>query len=196
MNSHSWCSSNNYKKRLNRFEEVVRPLREEVATLKRLLAHDGVAMEPTDAHALVPPDSAEQNSFVVEDEHLYSCFSPRGSFSPCAGASSTVTAPTDVDAAVLFGGVLTPPPVEEVRPGSHKFSDVASPPCEALAFEKCGDIDASVSLSAESGRQVVHIHDTVAKSGLLPMVPGAIVAKEVSEFLAILAVAFQGSAVD
>jgi hypothetical protein len=35
----------------------------------------------------------------------------------------------------------------------------------------------------------------VAKSGLLPMVPGAIVAREVFEFIATLAVAFQGSAV-
>jgi hypothetical protein len=41
----------------------------------------------------------------------------------------------------------------------------------------------------------VTIRDVVAKSGLLPMVPGAIVAREVSEFLATLAVAFQGSAV-
>lgn len=104
-----------------RIEVVARPLREEVATLKRLLAHDGVALEPTDAHALVLLDSAEQKLSGVEDEHLYSCFSPRGSFSPCVGASSTVMAPTDVDAAILFGGVLTPPPVEEVRSGSHEM---------------------------------------------------------------------------
>jgi hypothetical protein len=95
----------------------------------------------------------------------------------------------------LCSGVLTPPSVEEVRPGSHGFSDVASPLCQAPGFEKSGVDDAPVCPSPESGMQVVPPGDGVAKSGLLPTVPGAIVAREVCDFLATLAVAFPGSAV-
>jgi hypothetical protein len=45
----------------------------------------------------------------------------------------------------LCGGVLTPPSVEEVRPGSHESSDVAS--STYLGFEKCDVVDIAVSLS-------------------------------------------------
>jgi hypothetical protein len=62
-----------------RVEEVSRPLRAEVATLKLLLAHVGVSLEPTHAHtvdglglaspqALCPLDSTEQKWSVVEEE--------------------------------------------------------------------------------------------------------------------------------
>jgi hypothetical protein len=51
----------------------------------------------------------------------------------------------------LCGGVLTPPCVEEVRPGSHESSYVACPPC----------LDAAVSLSPESDRQMIPIDDGV-----------------------------------
>jgi hypothetical protein len=79
----------------------------------------------------------------------------------------------------LCGGVLTPPSVKEVRPVLHESSDVYSPPCQALGFEKCG-VDGKVSLSPEFGRQLV---------------PGAVVAREVCDFLATLVVAFPGSAI-
>jgi hypothetical protein len=75
-----------------RVEEASRPLREEVATLKLLLAHVGDSLESSKActssgmgiapaQALLPPDSVEQKSSVVEKEHLYGCLSPHGS--PC-----------------------------------------------------------------------------------------------------------------
>jgi hypothetical protein len=73
-----------------RVEEACRPLREEVATLKLLLARVGDSLEPskactsdglglTPAQASFPHDSTEQKSSMVEDDHLYGCISPRGS---------------------------------------------------------------------------------------------------------------------
>jgi hypothetical protein len=70
----------------------------------------------------------------------------------------------------LCGGVLTPPSVKEVRPGSHESLDVYSPPCQALGFEKCG-VDGTVSLLPEFGRQLV---------------PEAVVVREVCDFLGTL----------
>jgi hypothetical protein len=72
-------------------DEVSRPLREEVATLKLLLACVSVPLELTEectsgdprlvsAQALFSLDSIEQT--VVEEEHLYGCFSPCGSPRP------------------------------------------------------------------------------------------------------------------
>jgi hypothetical protein len=55
-----------------------------------------------------------------------------------------------------------------------------------LGFEKSDVIDAAVSLSPESGKHVVPSGD----------VPGAVVAREVCDFLATLVAAYPGSAVD
>jgi hypothetical protein len=81
----------------------------------------------------------------------------------------------------------------KVSRGSHELSDAASPPCQAP--EKCAVVDVAVSPSPESGRQVVLIGDGVTKSGLLPTVAGAVVAREVCDFLATLVVAYPRSAV-
>jgi hypothetical protein len=66
-----------------RVEEASRPLREEVAALKLLLARVGDSLEGglglTPMQASFPLDSSEQKSSVVEEEHLYSCISPRDS---------------------------------------------------------------------------------------------------------------------
>jgi hypothetical protein len=70
-----------------RVEEASCPLREEVAALKLLLARVGESSELTGGlgltpvQALLPLDSTEQKSSVVEEEYLYGCISPRGS--PC-----------------------------------------------------------------------------------------------------------------
>jgi hypothetical protein len=67
-----------------RVEEASRPLREEVAALKLLLACAGVSVEPTEACPSVclghtkPTASVALDSSVVEEEHLHGCFSPRG----------------------------------------------------------------------------------------------------------------------
>jgi hypothetical protein len=111
---------------------------------------------------------------------------------------STVTAPVIQIMPELLescGDVVMPPSVDEVQSDSHVISDTASPPSQALGFEKSCDFDVAVSLSPESDRHVVPIGVGVAESGLLATVPGAVVAREVCDFLATLVVAFPGSAV-
>jgi hypothetical protein len=76
-----------------RVDEASRPLREEVAALKLLLAHVGDSLDQLEActssglgltpvQASFPLHSIEENSSVVEEEHLYGCISPRGSPNP------------------------------------------------------------------------------------------------------------------
>uniref|UniRef100_A0ACD5YZB1 Uncharacterized protein n=1 Tax=Avena sativa TaxID=4498 RepID=A0ACD5YZB1_AVESA len=94
-----------------RIEEATRPLPEEVATLKQLLSRDGVSLESTEAHYLAPLDSAKQKSSVVEEEHLFGCFSPRGS--PYSLSQPDVSAASkDEDLSGLMAPVLqiTPKP--------------------------------------------------------------------------------------
>jgi hypothetical protein len=66
----------------------------------------------------------------------------------------------------------------------------ASPLSRSLGFEKSGVVDTAASFSPESGWHVVQFGGEVAKSGLLAEVPGALVAREVCDFLATLAVAY------
>ena len=67
---------------------------------------------------------------------------------------------------------------------------------QAVGLEKSGDVDASVSLSPESSMHVVLVGVGVAKSGVLTPVPGAVVAREVCDFIATMVAAYPGSAVD
>jgi hypothetical protein len=96
----------------NRVEEVSRPLREEVASLKMLLAHAGVSLEPTEAcssdgqelaavKASLPLSSEEQKSSVVE-------ITPE--LHELCGNLSVVP-----ELLELRGGEVMPPSVEEVR---------------------------------------------------------------------------------
>ncbi|KAM0841131.1 hypothetical protein ACQ4PT_059220 [Festuca glaucescens] len=177
--------------------DAVRPLREAVDSLHDWMLAIGGFLERAEAVlGRLSRTPADPLVLPVVDKvdacgaGLHGCFSPR------ARASSAITAPVMQimpELLELCGGVLTPPSVEEVRSGSHEFSDVVSPPC--LGFEKCGVVDAAVSISPESDKQVVTIGDEVAKSGLLPTVSGAVVAREVCDFLANLALAYPGSAV-
>jgi hypothetical protein len=66
---------------------------------------------------------------------------------------------------------------------------VASPPSQALGSEKSDVVDAAVDMLAAP------FGDGVAMSGLLPTVPGDIVAREVCDFLATLTTAYPGSTV-
>lgn len=131
-----------------RVEETSRPLREEVAALKLLLACAGVSVEPTEAcpsvglglakaQASVALDSSEQKSSVVEEEHLHGCFSPHGPSSlPNESAASE-------------------------REGMDKIA------AQSLDLELSDVADTPVSLSHESGEQVV------AKSVVLTPVPAS-----------------------
>jgi hypothetical protein len=93
-----------------RVEEASRPLREEVAALKLLLARTGDSLEPAEAcasgvlgialaQASLPLDSIEQKSSVVEEEHLHGGFSPRGC--PC-------TSPQPASESGGMGKILAP----------------------------------------------------------------------------------------
>jgi hypothetical protein len=177
----------------NRVEDASRPLHEEVARLKLLLARIGVSLEPTEAcssggqelatvQALCSLDSAEPKSSVVE-------ITPE--IHELCGDSSVVH-----ELLELSGGVVTPLSIGEVRSDSYEISVVTSPPSQTLCFEKSGVADAYVSLLSESDRHVVHIRDGVAKSGLLATVPRVVIARDVFDFLASLPVAYPGSVFD
>jgi hypothetical protein len=128
----------------NRVEEAARPLRDEVTSLKLLLARAGASLEPTEAcssggqelgtvHASFPLGSADQKSSVVEEEHLYSCFSPRDS--PCQSPQPVVLAASEGEG---IDGTLT------------SVSTVSSPLSQALGFELCEDPSPPLSM--------VHLH--------------------------------------
>jgi hypothetical protein len=83
-----------------RVEEASRPLCEELATLKLLLARIGDSSEPVKActssgpqlapaQASFPHDCTEQKSLVVEEDHLYGCISPCGR--PCLSSQPIVS---------------------------------------------------------------------------------------------------------
>uniref|UniRef100_A0ACD5YJ52 Uncharacterized protein n=1 Tax=Avena sativa TaxID=4498 RepID=A0ACD5YJ52_AVESA len=156
-----------------RIEDVCRPLREEVAALKLLVRGAG-SLEPMEAcpsdglvHAEAQDstvlDSSEKKWFVVEEEQLYSCFSPRGPLSqPVVSAASECEG---------MGLIMA----------------------EELDFEESGDVDAAVPLSPESGRLMVSTGDGAAKSGVVTPVPGVVVAREICDFLATLVAAYPGT---
>jgi hypothetical protein len=89
----------------------------------------------------------------------------------------------------LCGDAVMPPCAKEVRSDLHEISVVASPSSQALDSEKSDVIDAAVDML------VAPFGDGDAMSGSLSTVPGAIVAREVSDFLATLASAYPGSTV-
>lgn len=117
-------------------------LREAVDSLHGWLLVLGGFLERAEA-ALSRLSQAPTDPFVLPDggkvgasgASLYGCFSPR------ARVSSAVTAPimqTMPELLELCGGAIMPPSVEDVRSDSHEISVVASPPSQALGFEKSG----------------------------------------------------------
>jgi hypothetical protein len=99
------------------------------------LARVAVSLEPTEAcpsdglgltkaHAPFVLDCSEHMSYVVEEEHLYGCFSPRG--------------PSSL-------------PNESVA-SEHEDMDMIA--AHALDLELSADVDATVCLSCETSGQV------------------------------------------
>jgi hypothetical protein len=95
-------------------EEASRPLYEEVAALKLLLERVGDSLEssegfthgglgPISAQASIPHDFTEQKSYVVEEAHIYGCFSPCGS--PCLSSRLDVLASNKCEG---MDGILAP----------------------------------------------------------------------------------------
>jgi hypothetical protein len=136
-----------------RVEEATRPLREEVAMLKLLLAHVGDSLEPVEtctsdgmelasAQASFLFDSIEQKSYVVEEKQLYGCLSPCGS--PCLSPQHDVAAASEGEVMDVILAPLLPLPVtpelQELELGSSKALTVAtaaSPP-QSPAFVSSG----------------------------------------------------------
>jgi hypothetical protein len=122
-------------------EEACRPLREEVATLKLLLARVGDSLERTKActsggpgllpaQASFPHDSIEQKSSMDKEDHLYGCISLRGS--SCL-SPQPVELPTSKREGV--DGVLAP--VLKITPELHELCEEFSVelPLELGSFE-------------------------------------------------------------
>jgi hypothetical protein len=124
-----------------RVEEASRPLREELATLKLLLARAGDSSEPTKActssgpqlapaEALFLHDSTEQKSSMVEEDHLYGCISPCGS--PCLSLQPIVSRASTGEG---MAGILAP--VLQFTPELHELceQDFVELPLERGLFE-------------------------------------------------------------
>jgi hypothetical protein len=173
--------------------EAVRPLLEVVDSLHGWVLALGGFLERAEA-ALGRLSRTPDDPLVLPDvgkvgasgAGLYGCFSPR------VGACSAVTAPVMQvmpELQKLCGDAVMPPCAKEVRSDLHEISVVASPSSQALDSEKSDVIDAAVDML------VAPFGDGDAMSGSLSTVPGAIVAREVSDFLATLASAYPGSTV-
>jgi hypothetical protein len=148
-----------------RVEEASRPLREELATLKLLLARVGDSSEPTKActsggpelapvQVSFPHDSTEQNSFVVEEDHLYGCISPCGS--PCLPLQPIVL-PTSVSEGMV--GILAP--VLQIIPEVH---DLCEEDSVELRLER-GLFEASAVTTTTSPLQKPASHSSEALFG-------------------------------
>lgn len=174
-------------------QEAVRPLLEVVDSLHGWMLALGGFLERAEV-ALGRLSRTLDDPLVLSDvgkagasgAGFYGCFSPR------VGACSAVTAPVMQvlpELQKLCDVVVMPPCAKEAKNDLHEILVVASPLSQALGSEKSDVVEAAVDrLAAPFG-------DGVAMSGLLPTAPGAIVAREVCDFLATLATAYPGSAV-
>jgi hypothetical protein len=135
-----------------RVEEVSHPLREEVASLKLLLASVGVSLDPrepcstggqdvTTVQASIPLGFAEPKLSVVEIT--------LGPHELC-GDSSGVP-----ELLELSGGVDMARSVNEVRSESHEILIATFSSSQTFGFEKSDIVDAVISPSPESDRHVV-----------------------------------------
>jgi hypothetical protein len=151
-------------------EEASRPLYEEVAALKLLLERVGDSLEssegfthgglgPVSAQASIPHDFTEQKSYVVEEAHIYGCFSLCGSH--CPSLRPTVSVSSECEG---MDGILAS--VLQIAPESHELcgeSFVVLPLEPGSLFEASGVATApSPSQSPaymESGGVLEHSHE-------------------------------------
>jgi hypothetical protein len=205
-----------------RVEEASRPLREEVATLKLLLAHAGVSLESMVVCTPGAPglvfaqdsfllDSSEQLAAHVGDSLepepteacTYSCFSARASLCTLPVASmikvTEVAAPDPQIMPELLGQSGESSVVLPMELGSLEALAVAttplpplSEPCEPTAHVDSGGLDASATLSSVAIRHVVSLNDETVKKGVLAPNSEALFAKELSDLLVSLEAASPG----
>jgi hypothetical protein len=150
-----------------RVEEASRPLREEVATLKLLLARAGDSVEPTEEctsgglgvapkRASIPLESTLQNSSVVEEDHLYGCISPRGS--PCQSPQPKVSPTFESEG---IDGISAP--VLQITPELHELCGESSVvlPLELVSFEALVPSPPLLPASLVSGGVLAHSSEAV-----------------------------------
>uniref|UniRef100_A0ACD5ZYJ5 Uncharacterized protein n=1 Tax=Avena sativa TaxID=4498 RepID=A0ACD5ZYJ5_AVESA len=165
-----------------RIEEVARPLREEVATLKSLLVcvddslelavactSGGLGLAPAQASSLL--DSTEQKSSVVE-EHLYGCVSPRGS--PCSLLQPVLLATFESKG---MDGVMAP--VLQITPELHELSE-ESVVVLLLELGSFGDLAVATTPSPSQS------HASVGSGGVWAHNSEALFARELCSLLASL----------
>jgi hypothetical protein len=106
---------------VERIEEVSRPLLEEVATIKLLLARVTGSLECTS------DESAEHESSVVGEECIFGCFSPRGRPCPSSHRDMSVACESmDVDEITA--------PVMEIIPELHELCGSPLRLCRCCIF--------------------------------------------------------------
>jgi hypothetical protein len=166
----------------DRIEEASRPLREEVASLKLLLARVGDSLELSDACAS-GGQSTEQKSSVVEEEHLFGCFSPRGN--PCQSPHPDVSAASQCDD---IDGILNP--VLLISPELHELCGESSVVLPLVL----GSFEALAVATTPSPPQLEPCQslDSLDSGGVLAPNSDALVAKEICGLLASLEVASPG----
>lgn len=106
---------------------------------------------------------------------------------------STEEQKESIEEVKLCGGTVLPPSIEEVKLDSLDISSVASPPSQVLDSGESGDVDVVASLSPESDMHVISIGDVVDKPTVLAPASGAIIAREVCDFLATLVAVYPGT---
>jgi hypothetical protein len=168
-----------------RVEEASRPLREEVAALKLMLARVGDSLEPTEACT-------------------YGCFSPRASLStsslPAASIEASKVAALDLQIMPVLQGLHGESsvmlPMELVSLEALVVATTPSPlpsePCQPPDHVDSGGLDASVTLSSVAIGHMVSLSDEIVDAGVLAPNSEALFAKELSDLFVSLEAASPG----
>jgi hypothetical protein len=178
----------------NHIEEVSRPLRDEVASLKLLLVRIGDSLGSSEACtscglglapslASFPLDSTEQKSFMVEEEHLYGCFSPHSSLHPSPQPDVSVVSKSDEINRIMA-------PVPQITPELHELRVESSMllPMEVGSFEALAVATTTSPLQSEPCQLPAYTDN----GGVLATSSKAIFAKELCGLLASLEAASHG----
>jgi hypothetical protein len=178
----------------NHIEEVSRPLRDEVAALKLLLARIGDSLGSLEACtsrglgltpslASFPLDSTEQKSSVVEEEHLYGCFSPHGSLRSSPQPDVSTASESEEINRIMA-------PVLQITPELHELGVESSVmlPMEVGSFEALAVATVTSPLQSEPCQLPAYADN----GGVLAPSSEAIFAKKLCGLLASLEAASPG----
>jgi hypothetical protein len=156
-------------------EEASRPLREEVANLKLLLAHVAGSLEHT------PGESVEQESYVVEEECSFGCFSPHAR--PCTGPHCDVPVAYESEDT---DEIMTP--VMEIMP---ELQELCGKPSPSMSMVELGSLE-SVAVAMTSLPPASAEPNFVDTGGVLAPNSKALFRKELCDLLVSLEAANLG----